>query len=172
VTVAAPTRQGDIRTAKERLLRLVADADVRHVHFDSSHPIFSDLLPTTFWTLKQAGVIEERPTQQMAEDGGPLYRMNHNRWAAVLVELDESTRAFEDRKGQFCGAVKKSIWREGPPVTMPVNRLAAFAGLPVGWCWNAIRGNLFCQVKDAPRWGQLRYDDDTVTLPPTWGQRP
>jgi hypothetical protein len=158
-------RQEHRRIALDRLLTLIGDLDVRDVTFDAGHTAFDRLLPTTFWWLAE-DVIERR---RIGDVEG--WRMNHNAWAGKLIERrTEDDPEFTQRKGAFCRAVKSYIDGRHGPVTVPVAQFAIRAGLPVGWCWNAIRGNLFCRVKDARRYGQLRYDDECVTLPPTWGQ--
>jgi hypothetical protein len=152
--------------ALDRLLTLVGDLDVRDVTFDAAHSVFDDLLPTTFWSLKESGVLEWRRIGDVE-----AWRMNHNGWAEKLLQRrTEDDPEFNRRKGAFCRAVKNYIDGRHGPVTVPVSEFATRAELPVGWCWNAIRGNLFCRVKDAGRYGQLHYDDNCVTLPPTWGQ--
>jgi DNA-binding Lrp family transcriptional regulator len=166
VTIDRDTRDAAATRALIRLADLCGDA--RGLRFGEADLIAASPLRTTLAELEEAGYI-----RQIVFSSNPNpYTLTRDGWlesqrVSGRLESDE----FHQRRGRLCAAMKRAVDGRHREAILDCAELAQEAGLPEGWVWNILEGQVLHSLDSLNRYA-VRFEDGLIYVPSTFGQEP
>ena len=78
---------------------------------------------------------------------------------------------FNARRARVCAAMKVAVAGRRNDALLVWKELAASSGVPEGWLWNILQGDVLYRLDPKGRY-KLRFEDGAVYVPATFGQEP
>jgi hypothetical protein len=121
-------------------------------------------LPTTIATLEEKGLIE-------VDSIGPSYVLTTHGWWYYVHKYapPELLEEFRRRRFELVKAMKAAVGGRNADAFLMVDELAAAAGLPDGWVYNALMSNWF-QLEDQEGRFPFTNDRGMIRIPVHFGQ--
>jgi len=166
MTISVADRKAAIQRVLVRLAEVCGDA--RNIRFGPADVAPAAPFPTTLDELEQARLIEQIVFSSNPEP----YVLTLDGWyeaqrAAGLLD----SNAFHERRGRVCAALKGAVAGRRDDALLRWDELAAIAGVPEGWLWNILEGQVLHRLDSRDRYW-VRFEDGIVYVPTTFGQEP
>lgn len=135
MTISATDRTRDFLETLDTMVGMVGDRAVIHVVFTPGQPPVENTLRTTWDELQRRGLVQDESSLVQVR-----YSLTPVGWVNGLLMREPDD--LEERCGRLAGALKTVVkGRERDEYTV-LKEIAAASGLPEGWVWNAVQGNL------------------------------
>ena len=142
---------------------LLSDAAVSIV----AKALEAHVLPTTWRELLDDGLIDDK----FSTMGSPAFRLTAAGWLrAMLLSGTADTPECRDRCTRLAQALKSVVRGRNSHYDglTTEHEIAAAAGLPAGWVFNAVKSRLLGVVFPKDRW-DATIDKRTIRVSPTFG---
>jgi hypothetical protein len=167
MSVSDADRLRDKQRTLCRLVALVGDDYFIQAAVKPASKEFEDVLPTTWRELLDDGLIDDK----FSTMGSPAFRLTAAGWLrAMLLSGTADTPECRDRCTRLAQALKSVVRGRNSHYDglTTEHEIAAAAGLPAGWVFNAVKSRLLGVVFPKDRW-DATIDKRTIRVSPTFG---
>jgi hypothetical protein len=164
MTVSAGERAAAMKRVLVRLSEMFWDEP--RGTFGDADLVGTSPMTTTLAELEDKGFIE---LVAFVSNPQPYVLTSDGWFHAQRIAGRFDTEEFDARRGRLCAALKGTVKGRQDEALLDYQEVAQRANLPEGWVWNMLEGQTLHVLDPRGRY-RLRFEDDLIYVPPTFGQ--
>ncbi len=145
MTLSKQQRMDDLEKALALILEQLGDRQLNRVLFNPGEPPFDEILPTSWPTLEEYGMIDI--TSYLG--GASHFTLTGHGWLTAMQDGGRTeTEQFNQNLGRLMAAFKAKVKGRAQTAFAGVDEIAAASGLPAAFIWNIIESDAITVLKD------------------------